>query len=34
MAYTIDRAGFQQIAETDTVQNHPLGTIVRGHDPT
>jgi hypothetical protein len=34
MAYTIDRAGFQQIAETDTVQNHPLGSIVRGVDPT
>ena len=34
MAYTIDRAGFQQIAETSTVQNHPLGSIVKGHDPT
>ena len=34
MAYTIDTAGFQQIADTDTVKNHPLGTIVRGWDPT
>lgn len=34
MAYTIDRAGFQQIAETSTTQNHPLGSIVRGVDPT
>jgi predicted RecA/RadA family phage recombinase len=34
MAYTIDRAGFQQIADTSTTKNHPLGTIVKGHDPT
>ena len=34
MAYTIDRAGFQQIADTSTEQNHPLGSIVRGVDPT
>lgn len=34
MAYTIDRAGGQQIAETSTVKNCPLGTIVKGWDPT
>ena len=34
MTYTVDRAGFQQIAVTDTVQNHPLGTIIKGVDPT
>jgi hypothetical protein len=36
MAYTIQEplAGFQPIAVTDTTQNHPLGTIVRGFDPT
>lgn len=35
MAFTIDnpRIGVQQIANTDTVQNHALGTIVHGTDP-
>jgi len=35
MAYTIttERLGFQPIATTDTVQNHPLGTIVTATDP-
>lgn len=36
MAYTIDtpQLGFQPIAVTDTTQNHPLGTICKGFDPT
>lgn len=36
MAYKIStpRIGFQAIATTDTVQNHPLGTIVTALDPT
>ncbi len=36
MAYTIQTAliGAQPIAVTDTVQNHPLGTVVRATDPT
>lgn len=36
MAFTIStpRLGFQPIATTDTVQNHPLGTIVTAFDPT
>lgn len=34
MAYTNQRPGGQQIAVTSTVQNHPLGTIVKGVDPT
>lgn len=37
MAYTVQSpalAGFQPIALTDTVQNHPLGTIVTATDPT
>jgi hypothetical protein len=35
MAFTVSTyAGGQQIATADTTQNHPLGTIVRGHDPT
>ena len=35
MAFTVYKsAGGQQIATRDTTQNHPLGTIVRGHDPT
>lgn len=36
MAFTIvdPRVGAQPIATTDTVQNHPLGTIVRAKDPT
>ena len=35
MAFTVSTyAGGQQIATKDTTQNHPLGTIVRGHDPT
>lgn len=36
MAYTIvapQLAGFQPIAVTDTVQNHPLGTSVTATDP-
>lgn len=35
MAYKIStpRIGFQAIATTDTVQNHPLGTIVTAVDP-
>ena len=35
MAYKITTplAGFQGIAVTDTVQNHPVGTIVQGDDP-
>lgn len=35
MAYTINnpRIGMQPIATTDTVQNHPLGTIVNANDP-
>jgi hypothetical protein len=36
MAFIIDDAkvGWQAIADTDTTQRHPLGTIVRGTDPT
>jgi hypothetical protein len=36
MAYRIEdpRIGMQPIADTSTVQNHPLGTIVRATDPT
>jgi hypothetical protein len=36
MAFTHDenKLGLQPIATTDTVQNHPLGTIVRATDPT
>ena len=36
MAYTIttSQLGFQNIADTSTVKNHPLGTIVAGYDPT
>lgn len=34
MAYTIDRPGGQAIADTSTTKNHPLGTIVKGVDPT
>lgn len=37
MAYRIvdpQLMGAQPIATTDTVQNHPLGTIVQGVDPT
>lgn len=34
MTYTVDRVGAQQIADTSTVQNHPIGTIVKGYDPT
>lgn len=34
MAFTVDLIGAQPIATTDTVQRHPLGTIVRGWDPT
>ncbi len=35
MAYTIQNAavGFQQIADTETVQRHTLGTIVTAVDP-
>lgn len=35
MAFTIDnpRIGVQQIATTDTVQNHAVGAIVVGSDP-
>ena len=36
MAYVINTpvAGAQPIADTDTTQRHPLGTIVRATDPT
>lgn len=36
MAYSIinPEIGYQPIAVTDTVQAHPLGTIVRASDPT
>jgi fructose-specific component phosphotransferase system IIB-like protein len=35
MAYSVYTiAGSQPIATTSTVQKHPLGTIVRGFDPT
>ena len=34
MAYTVDLAGGQAIATTDTVKQHPLGTIITGTDPT
>lgn len=36
MAYTIttSQLGYQNIADTSTVKNHPLGTIVNGYDPT
>lgn len=35
MAYVIDenKVGWQQIAEVDTVQRHPLGSLVRATDP-
>ena len=33
-AITNARIGMQAIAITDTVQNHPLGTIVTANDPT
>jgi hypothetical protein len=31
---TDQRVGWQQIADTDTVQNHPLGTIVTAYSAT
>lgn len=31
---TDQKIGVQPIADIDTVQNHPLGTIVRAYDPT
>lgn len=35
MAYSVTTmAGAQPIANTETTQKHPLGTIVRGADPT
>lgn len=35
MAYSVSTlAGAQPIANTETTQKHPLGTIVRGWDPT
>lgn len=36
MAFIIDdhRVGWQAIADTDTVQRHKLGTIVKAEDPT
>lgn len=36
MAYVIQdaRVGSQPIADTSTVQNHPLGTVVNAYDPT
>jgi len=34
MTFTVDRIGAQPIADTDTTQRHPLGTIVKGWDPT
>ena len=35
MAFTVSNyAGAQGIATRDTTQKHPLGTVVRGHDPT
>lgn len=34
MAYTVDRVGAQPIADNSTTKNHPLGTIVKGWDPT
>ena len=37
MAFKItdsNKIGYQQIAAIDTVQNHPLGTIVKAVDPT
>lgn len=33
-ALTSPYAGAQPIADTSTVQNHPIGTIVRAFDPT
>jgi hypothetical protein len=35
MAYTIQDplAGYQPIAVTDTVQNHPIGTVIKAVDP-
>jgi len=33
-AITEHTIGMQAIADTDTVQNHPLGTVVRAEDPT
>jgi len=29
-----DKIGYQPVADTSTVQNHPLGTIAKGYDPT
>lgn len=34
MAFTTTLPGGQQIADTSTTKQHPLGTIVRGWDPT
>ena len=35
MAYAVHNyVGAQPIANTETTQNHPIGTIVRGTDPT
>lgn len=36
MAYTISTPtmGYQNIADTSTTQNHPLGTAVKAYDPT
>ena len=35
MAYTVSNyVGAQPIEDTSTTQKHPLGTIVRGTDPT
>lgn len=31
---TDGKIGYQRIANTDTTQNHPLGTVVRASDPT
>lgn len=34
MTYSVNLVGAQPIATTSPTQNHPLGTIVRGWDPT
>ena len=36
MAYALSsvQLGLQPLLTTDTVQNHPLGTIIKGRDPT
>lgn len=34
MAYNVSLPGAQPIANTETTQKHPLGTIVRAWDPT